>query len=147
VRRGVTSPIHPTADSRLIRKTRSFQLARQRIEGRRPPSRRCLTSAIWGAIVCRVGAGLATPKARFEFIGSHVQTSHRPVIARASADYMRHEIADSWTWLRVEVAHADADFFHRDPDDFKDRQFSYLGSPGPWASLSGQGRRGSEVMT
>jgi len=69
------------------------------------------------------------------------------VIARASADSMRHEIADSWTWLRVEAGHADADFFHRDPDDFKDRRFSYLGSLGLWASLSGQGRRGAEVTT
>jgi hypothetical protein len=69
------------------------------------------------------------------------------VIARASADSMGHEIADSWTWLRVEVGHADADFFHRDPDDFKGQQFSYVGSLGPSASLSGQGRRGPEVMT
>jgi hypothetical protein len=39
------------------------------------------------------------------------------VIARASADYMRREITDSWAWLRAEVGHVDADFFHRDPDD------------------------------
>ena len=76
MRRGVTSPIHPTADSRLILKTTSFQLARHRAEWERPPSGRRLTSAAWGAIVSRVGAGLATPKARFEFIGSHRPTAH-----------------------------------------------------------------------
>ena len=96
MRRGVTSPIHPTADSRLIRKTRSFQLARHRREGKRRPSRRCLTSAAWGAIVCRVRAGLATLKARFEFIGSHRPTTHlRPGTAhweRAELRFRPHTV-------------------------------------------------------
>ena len=69
------------------------------------------------------------------------------MIAPTSADYMRREIADSWAPLRVEVGYADADFFHRDPEGALVRRFSYLESLGPWASMSGQGRRGAEVTT
>ena len=96
MRRGVTSPIHPTADSRLIRKTRSFQLSRHRAEGKRPPSWRRLTSAAWGAIVSRVRAGLLTPKARFVFMGSHRPTTHfRPGTAhweRAELRFRPHTV-------------------------------------------------------